>query len=104
MKVRPTNQLEIRRHVFSRVAAYWYCMPPFDSKPGTNLDQCCRVPDERMRKITVYSGLYGIVLAAACGLSRAVTEGGIGSALQPYVNRHELAGAVALIASKDKVL
>jgi len=57
-----------------------------------------------MRKITVYSGLYGIVLAAACGLSRAVTEGGIGSALQPYVNRHELAGAVALIASKDKVL
>src|SRR3954451_19365530 len=30
--------------------------------------------------------------------------GAIKSALQPYVDRHELAGAVVLAASKDKVL
>ncbi len=34
----------------------------------------------------------------------APSDGGIASVLQPFVDRHVLAGAVALVASKDKIL
>jgi CubicO group peptidase (beta-lactamase class C family) len=44
------------------------------------------------------AGLY------AASLSNAGEPSRIGSVLQPYVDRHELAGAVTLVTSKDKVL
>jgi hypothetical protein len=39
-----------------------------------------------------------------CLVSHATEPSDIASVLQPFVDRHELAGAVMLVASKDKVL
>jgi len=39
-----------------------------------------------------------------CSLSLAAVASDFGSVLQPFVDRHELAGAVALAASRDKIL
>jgi CubicO group peptidase (beta-lactamase class C family) len=46
----------------------------------------------------------GMALIAFAGLRAAEPAGRIAPALQAYVDRHELAGAVLLVANKDKVL
>ncbi len=57
-----------------------------------------------MKTAKFYYGLCATFLAGfSQGTPQAASEG-LSAALQPYVNRHELAGAVTLIASKDKVL
>ena len=44
------------------------------------------------------------VFLLASSVLPARTPGGPAAALQPFVDRHELAGAVTLVATKDKVL
>jgi CubicO group peptidase (beta-lactamase class C family) len=48
--------------------------------------------------------LRNFLFAALTGLSQAQTPDSPASLLQPFVEKHELAGAVALVADKDKVL
>jgi CubicO group peptidase (beta-lactamase class C family) len=50
---------------------------------------------------TLFALITGLILAAA---SHAQTPAKVATALQPFVDKHELAGAVALVADKDKVL
>ena len=47
---------------------------------------------------------YLPLFATALALVSAVQAGPLAAALQPFVDQHELAGAVALVADKDKVL
>ena len=47
--------------------------------------------------------IFAVVTLAACS-AQAVPAKGIADALQPFVDNHEIAGAVTLVADKDKVL
>ena len=58
-----------------------------------------------MRAATFYGRLFAALSAAALIPSPLLAApDGLVAALQPYVNRHELAGAVTLVASKEKIL
>jgi len=51
-----------------------------------------------------FAWALSLTLLCADSLSSPAEPSDIASALQPFVDRHELAGAVMLVASKDKVL
>ena len=57
-----------------------------------------------MRAAIFYGRFFVALLAALLPSGLLAAPGGLAAALQPYVNRHELAGAVTLVASKDKIL
>lgn len=57
-----------------------------------------------MRTVTFHSTLFAALLACLPQGALLASPGALAAALQPYVNRNELAGAVTLIASKDKIL
>ena len=57
-----------------------------------------------MRNSTIYWRLWAILLAAGLPSVWANPGASVVSELQPYVKNHELAGAVVLVASKNKVL
>lgn len=54
-------------------------------------------------RIAVAAGLCLPALAAGSDGAPAKTPGPIAAAVQPFVDRHELAGAVVLVADKDRV-
>ena len=51
-----------------------------------------------------FAGALSLMLLLVSPLSGATEPSDIASVLQPFVDRHELAGAVTLVASKDKIL
>ena len=52
-----------------------------------------------------FCAVVGLALSGMfCGAQQASAGGRLASAIEPYVDRHELAGAVMLVASKDKIL
>jgi CubicO group peptidase (beta-lactamase class C family) len=63
-----------------------------------------------MRTAIVFSRRYftflgsALLLSAHAGAEAPKSTPAIAAAIQPYVDKHELAGAVALVANKDKVL
>ncbi len=59
--------------------------------------------DARTRIVTVL-GLFLSALHLGSAVLRAQTTGTVAAGVQPFVDRHELAGAVMLVADKDKVL
>ncbi len=48
--------------------------------------------------------VFAAITLAACSVAQAATASGIPDALQPSIDNHEIAGAVTLVADKDKVL
>jgi CubicO group peptidase (beta-lactamase class C family) len=48
--------------------------------------------------------IFAAVTLAACSIAQAAPSSSIAVALQPCVDSHEIAGAVTLVADKDKVL
>ncbi len=59
--------------------------------------------DLSVRWASVYF-LGGLILAVTELSARAAEPGKLTAAVQPFVERHELAGAVMLVADKDKIL
>ena len=57
-----------------------------------------------MKSAAFVLSLCASLLATTPYSTSASPEQSIAAALQPYVDRHELAGAVTVVASKDKVL
>src|ERR1700676_5056955 len=51
-----------------------------------------------------FAWALSLIVLFAGSLSNATEPPNIASVLQPFVDRRELAGAVTLVASKDKVL
>jgi CubicO group peptidase (beta-lactamase class C family) len=50
------------------------------------------------------NSMWPLLALLTCLLSQAVRSAQLVDVLQPFVDRHELAGAVTLVASKDRVL
>ena len=57
-----------------------------------------------MKRTTSFFGLWAVLSALGSPPAWAASEASVLSELQPHVENHEFAGAVALVASKDKVL
>jgi len=72
-----------------------------DTRETGALIQFTRVMTKCIRRSTWPRPLFAFSL---CSLSLTAVASDIGGVLQPFVDRHELAGAVTLVASKDKIL
>lgn len=58
----------------------------------------------KMKLATLFLSICASAAAATGVLSPNISDDGIAEALQPYITMHELAGAVALVATKDRII
>lgn len=58
----------------------------------------------RVRPVVLMMTIAGLFLVPAPALAQVATSKATAASLQPFIDRHELAGAVTLVADKDEVL